>query len=176
MSLPAPPTTRRNQPGGPGLTTRDGNKNIHPAQLAGPSDHTKDTALAAIAAIEDEQRREDIEYGGTANHPPSPARPHRQTQTPQFSPEEEEEMDSDPEADNSSGSDAFQPPDDSNDSSDDEEDPDDSEVGEEASAAIPCKNKKKSAAPTSRRCVRPKILPVLQKSAVMAGRKGERQR
>ncbi|KAK7015996.1 hypothetical protein R3P38DRAFT_3569578 [Favolaschia claudopus] len=157
------------------------------------SDHTKDTALAAIAAIEDEQRREDIEYGGTANHPPSPARPHRQTQTPQFSPEEEEEMDSgknlpcltlefvftcisDPEADNSSGSDAFQPPDDSNDSSDDEEDPDDSEVGEEASAAIPCKNKKKSAAPTSRRCVRPKILPVLQRSAVMAGRKGERQR
>ncbi|KAK7034820.1 hypothetical protein R3P38DRAFT_3263757 [Favolaschia claudopus] len=116
MSLPAPPTTRRNQP---------------------------NTALAAIAAIKDEQRREDIEYGGTANHPPSPARSHRQTQTPQFSPEEEEEMDSDPEADNSSGSDAFQPPDDSNDSSDDEEDPDDSEVGEEASAAIPCKNKKK---------------------------------
>ncbi|KAK6995678.1 hypothetical protein R3P38DRAFT_3371671 [Favolaschia claudopus] len=37
---------------------------------------------------------------------------------------------SDPEADNSSGSDAFQPPDDSNDSSDDEEDPDDSEVGD----------------------------------------------
>ncbi|KAK7020950.1 hypothetical protein R3P38DRAFT_3358094, partial [Favolaschia claudopus] len=136
----------------------------------------KDTALAAIAAIKDEQRREDIAYGGTANHPPSPARSHRQTQTPQFSPEEEEEMDSDPEADNSSGSDAFQPPDDSNDSSDDEEDPDDSEVGEEAAAAIPCKNKKKSAAPTSRPCVRPKILPVLQKSAVMAGRKGERQR
>ncbi|KAK7001877.1 hypothetical protein R3P38DRAFT_2795332 [Favolaschia claudopus] len=181
MSLPVPPTRRRNQPSGPGLTTRAGNKNIHPAQLAGlvpktaeeraeekgraaetkaQSDHTKDTALAAIAAIEDEQRREDIEYGETANHPPAPARPHRQTQTPQFSAEEEEEMDSgknlscltlefvftcisDPEADDSSGSDAFRPPDDSNDSSDDEEDPDNSEGDEDASAAIPRKKKKK---------------------------------
>ncbi|KAK7021555.1 hypothetical protein R3P38DRAFT_3357547 [Favolaschia claudopus] len=138
MSLPAPPTTRRNQPSAPGLTTRDGNKNIHPAQLAG---------LVSKTA---EERTEE-----KALQPKTKLNP---------------------EADNSSGSDAFQPPDDSNDSSDDEEDPDDSEVDEEASAAIPCKNKKKSAAPTSRRCVRPKILPVLQKSAVMAGRKGERQR
>ncbi|KAK7001905.1 hypothetical protein R3P38DRAFT_3283719 [Favolaschia claudopus] len=182
MSLP-PPTKRRNQPSGPGLTTRAGNKNIHPAQLAGlvpktaeeraedneraaevkaQSDRTKDSALAAIAAIEDEQRRKDIEYGETAHHPPPPARPQRRIRTPQLSPEEEEEMNlgknlqflpleflftcnADPEAnDSESGdSDSFRPPDESNDSGDDEDEPDASEDDEGASAAPPRKKNKK---------------------------------
>ncbi|KAF8170856.1 hypothetical protein K438DRAFT_1982417 [Mycena galopus ATCC 62051] len=96
-TLPPAPKRRRNVPDAPGLTTRSANKSIRPAEVAGLvntrrsseqkaaddareaeekelAEQEEDEKLARIAAIEDKQHQEDLEYRQNGNHPVDPPR------------------------------------------------------------------------------------------------------
>ncbi|KAJ7609490.1 hypothetical protein FB45DRAFT_1066877 [Roridomyces roridus] len=127
----APPD--ETQPTRPGLATRPGNDQIHPAVEAGvvstrrtptqkAADDKKAAAaqkraeaeeaekLARVAAIEDKQRQQDDKYQQTAHHPVDPprsSRPSQRPREPDFDAEELEEMENGhEEEDDEDGSDA----------------------------------------------------------------------
>ncbi|KAF8180707.1 hypothetical protein K438DRAFT_1841690 [Mycena galopus ATCC 62051] len=165
-ALPPVPKRRRNEPDAPGLSTRSANKYVRPAEAAGLTntrrsseqkaaddakeaqekaqvDEEESEKLARVAAIEDKQREDDLQYGQNPHHPvdpprrktpknasPGPARRSLST-TParedlagdeqeELGGEEFEEMNQDPDADKNE----FEPSDSENDTEDIEDDND----------------------------------------------------
>ncbi|KAF7344724.1 hypothetical protein MVEN_01633100 [Mycena venus] len=174
-TLPPPPKKRKNVPDAPGLTTRTTNKAVRPAEAAGlvntrrsseqkaaddarepegkaHAEQEEAEKLARVAAIEDKQHEQDLEYRQNANHPIDPRRktyknasPGPAPRSPSTTPNEriqgvlsadelaEIEEGNHPDA-NDNESDTFGPPENS---SDDEGDTEDTGDNEESDSAAP---------------------------------------